>query len=111
MKSLIAAILIALSLTMPALATTPAQILDAPAAVLERYSGQEMEFAGVVISCTRTFGGLWAVRINAGEVDVIGYARDEVPVGQSITMRGTCVAVRNDPRIVVVLNPAMVMHS
>ena len=108
MKTLIASILIALYIAFPIMAASPAQILNAPAAVLEQYGGQELEFTGVVISCTQAFDHLWAIWINAGELDVIGYVRHEVPVGQEVTLRGTCVGFRHDPRAAVVMNPAVV---
>ena len=47
-----------------------------------------MEFTGAVVACEKAFDSLWAVRINAGDIDVIGYTRDRVQIGQNITMRG-----------------------
>ena len=70
--------------------------------MLRQYAGREMEFTGAVMSCAQAFDSLWAVRINAGEVDVIGYARSEIPVGQE--MRGMLVGIRDGERVAVVLD-------
>ena len=93
----------------------PQQINDAyrkdAASALERYVGQEMEFTGTVASCTRNFGeknNLWGIRINAADIDVIGYFREVFPVGREITMLGTCSGLRSDSRVIVVLDSAAV---
>ena len=98
-----------------ALASTPSRIIDAcledPASALRQYGGKEMEFHGAVVSCARAYGseiGLWAVRVNAGDIDVIGYLRNIVPVDLEIVMRGTCIDLRNEAKITVVLHPATV---
>ena len=73
---------------------TPKQISDFyqsnPIAALEKYGGQGMEFAGPVASCIRTFNqdiSVWTVRLDLGYIDVLGYIRHEIPVGQQITIR------------------------
>ena len=111
MKKLIALTLIMVSFAAAALAATPAEIADAyrqnSAAALEQYGGQEMEFTGTVVSCKRLFNHktkLWALQIDAGEIDAVGYVREAVPVGQEFTLHGTCSKIRNDSKVTVVLN-------
>ena len=113
--------LIAILFAASTFAATPEEIIDAyhkdPALTLEQYGGQEMEFSGAVISRERAFGrgsSLWIIRINAGDFDVVGYANDEILVGQNVTLRGTCIGFREDwidhdnSRIAVVLDEATV---
>jgi len=89
------------------------RIIDAylkdPKSAFELYKGHEMDFSGEVVSCVRVLDHnvlFWAVRINVGSIDVIGYLREVIRVGLLVTIRGTCAGLQSNPRIAIVLNPA-----
>ena len=112
MKTLLTLTILMLSVTTSALAATPQQIIDAyrqnSAAAIEQYGGQEMAFSGKVISCTRPFDespDLWAVWIDACDIDVVGYIRAAVPVetGQTIMLRGECAGIGDGKKVKVML--------
>ena len=113
LKSIVMSITVMTYLASPALALTPEQIKDVhlkgSAYVLEQIGGQEMEFTGAVVSRTRPFAespNLLAVRIDAGDIDVVGYVRTEVQAGQNVTMRGTLAGIGMRPKVTVTLHPA-----
>ena len=80
---------------------------ESTAAAIEQYGGKEMEFTGTVISSERPFGigsSLLAIEIDTGDINVVAYTKEEVTVGQKVTLQGTCVEFRDGEKVVVVLD-------
>ena len=82
-----------------------------PGGALERYGGQQMEFRGTVVQCQKAYGSradLWAVWVDAKDIDVVGYLPGAIYVGGEVTMQGTCAGLRSEARVAVELDPATV---
>ena len=54
------------------------------------YVGQNMEFSGVVTSCTRRTDGRWEVCIATETEDVIAICRDRYSMRENLTVKGKC---------------------
>jgi hypothetical protein len=102
----------------PSLAASPSQIAADykanPAAALDEYGGKAMSFYGAVKSHKKVFNShiqLWATRIDAGEVDVLGYITGR-QLEESVTLTGTCTGFQlAGDRVTIVLYGATVQEE
>jgi hypothetical protein len=116
MRKLSLAVLMLIAFTACAHAATPKQIAAAykadSAAALQEYGWESMEFSGPVTACAMAYNDcatIWAVNINAGEIDVIGYTARRIGVGTTVKLKGICSGFRlAGERVTVVLDGAKI---